>query len=82
MTNKYLTKIADQLDQPKPFKTAVHESVAAIPADIAGGAAGAKLGSRFGPKGIAIGTMTGAALGGLAANYGVLKHQQLKGQKK
>jgi phage tail tape-measure protein len=78
--NKYLVKIADQI-QHTPLKTAVHESVAAVPADIAGGMAGAKLGSKFGPKGIAIGSLAGAALGGLATNYAVLKHQQLKQQK-
>lgn len=85
ITNKYLSKVAELRKYYKgdePFETAVHESVAAIPADIAGGAAGAKLGAKFGAKGVAIGSLTGAALGGLVTNYAVLKHKSLQGQTK
>ena len=79
--NKYLVKIADHLDKPGPAATAAHQSIAGILPDIAMGALGGKLGAKFGARGAAVGATTGTILGGLGANYAVLKHQQLKQQK-
>lgn len=84
MTNKYLIKIAEQTNksaQPGPLKTAIQQGVAGIVPDIVGGSIGGKIGSKFGTNGAVIGTMAGAGLGGLAASYGVLKHQQMKQQR-
>lgn len=88
MTNKYLQKIAEIGDnlssQPslkkksKPFKTALTESAIGLPLDLAAAGVGGKLGSKFGARGAAIGATAGTVLAGLGANYGVLKHQQLK----
>jgi len=89
--NKYLIKIAETVysedvqREHSPFKTALTESVLAIPVDMAGVAAGNRIGDRFklnynfgkylgGTHNV--GGMAGAALGGLAANYAVLKGQQ------
>lgn len=76
-------KIADQMqDQHTPFKTAIHESVVGILPDLAAAGIGGKLGLKYGgPKGAAVGATAGTLLAGLGANYGVLKHQQLKQQK-
>ena len=90
--NRYLTKLAQMYDQDDPadhpLRTATTESIASIPADIAGTAAGAALGSKilknpmvnfgktFGEHNI--GGMVGAAAGGLLTNYAVLKYQQNK----
>ena len=91
MTNKYLLKISQQQqdrDDPNhPFRTAATESLASIPADIVGTAAGGAMGTKlFGERSMInfgktigshnIGGMAGAAVGGLLTNYAVLKHQQ------
>ena len=83
--NKYLIKIADQfrdnhVNIASPGKIAVHQSVAGIVPDlvgmVAGNVAGRKLGLIHGSHNL--GGMAGGILGGLAANYAVLKHEQLK----
>jgi hypothetical protein len=94
--NKYLVKIADELAQPEkqkkqsgPFNVAAQESAASLVPDFAGAAAGNIVGNKVGIGAVKflghehnLGGMAGAALGGLAANYGVLKYHQLKGQQK
>lgn len=79
--NKYLVKIAENADKPGPGKTAIHQSVVGILPDVAMGALGGKIGAKFGARGAAVGGVAGTVLGGLGANYAVLKHQQLKQQK-
>jgi predicted class III extradiol MEMO1 family dioxygenase len=83
--NKYLTKLAEQLDQnlvniATPGKIAVHQSIAGILPDIGGMAAGNIVGRKFGliHGSHNLGGMAGGILGGLAANYAVLKREQLK----
>jgi uncharacterized protein YcfJ len=63
--------------------TAVKETAAGLPLDFAGMALGGIIGKEFGLKPFAafghshdIGSMAGAAAGGLAANYAVLKHER------
>ena len=103
MTNKYLVKIAESLDQPGqlmqqpkqqkkqpgPFAVASQESAASLIPDFAGAAAGNIVGNKLGVGAVKflghehnLGGMVGAAAGGLAANYGVLKYHQLRGQQK
>lgn len=86
---KHLKKTADDTSS-SPGKTALHETIASIPADVVGVGLGAKLGTKLKLDKVNfgkmmggehnIGGMAGAALGGLAANYAVLKHQQMKQQ--
>ena len=81
--NKYLIKISQSMKDEStitPGPTALHESIASIPADIAGVGLGGIVGKKFGLMAGEhnLGSMAGAAVGGLITNYAVLKHQQLK----
>lgn len=77
--NKYLIKIASAIPvmPATPAKTALHQTIAAVPSDALGIWAGSKLALRSG-MGEGKGAFMGATLGGLATNYAVLKHQELK----
>ena len=81
--NKYLIKISQSMNDKStmtPGPTAIHETLASIPADIAGVGLGGIVGRKYGLLAGEhnLGSMAGAAIGGLATNYAVLKHQQLQ----